>query len=312
MADQRGIAAGAATFVMWGLLPVYWKLMASVPAHEILCHRMTWSLLVTLALLALNGGLEGLLPLFRQRDKFLYFLLTAAILSVNWLVYIWAVNSGYIIEASLGYFINPLVSVCLGVVFLKERLRPLQWFSVFLALVAVCYLTFLYGAFPWIALSLAATFACYGLLRKITPVPPLEGLCLETAILFVPALLFLLFLEARGGGAFLHAPASIKLLLAGSGIATSVPLLSFCYAAHKIPLYLLGLLQYLAPTISLCVGIYLYQESFPPERMAGFAIIWMALAIFVWDGLTRSGRFTAAADIATARRGATGMGRGKA
>ena len=286
MADHRGIEAGAASFVMWGLLPIYWKLMASVPAYEILCHRMTWSLLVTLALLAVSGKLDGFISLFRQRGKFLYFLLTAVILSVNWLIYIWAVNTGYIIEASLGYFINPLVSVCFGVLFLKERIRPLQWISIFLAFVAVCYLTTLYGSFPWIALSLAATFACYGLLRKITPVPALEGLCLETAILFVPALLVLLVLEVRGGGAFLHAPASIKLLLAGSGIVTSVPLLLFCYAAQKIPLYLLGILQYLAPTISLSVGIVLYHESFPPERMAGFAMIWLALAIFVWEGLT--------------------------
>lgn len=287
MADNRGIAAAVATFVMFGLLTIYWKLMDSVPAHQILCHRMTWSLLVTLALLAVSGKLHGFISLFRQRGKSLYFLLTAVILSVNWLIYIWAVTTGYIIEASLGYFINPLVSVCFGVLFLKERLRPLQWLSVFLAFVAVCYLTFLYGSFPWIALSLAATFACYGLLHKITTVPPLEGFCFETAILFVPALLILLVLEVRGGGAFLHASASIKWMLAGSGIATSVPLLLFCYAVQKIPLYLVGILQYLAPTISLSVGIYLYHESFPPERMAGFAIIWLALAIFVWDGLTR-------------------------
>jgi chloramphenicol-sensitive protein RarD len=287
MADNRGIAAAVAAFVMWGLLPIYWKLMASVPAHEILCHRMTWSLLVTLGLLAVSGKLAGFISLFRQRDKFLYFLVTALILSATWMIYIWAVNSGYIVEASFGYYINPLVSVCFGVLFLKERIRPLQWFSVFLAFVAVCYLTFLYGSFPWISLTLAATFACYGLLRKITPVPPLEGLCFETAILFVPALLILLVLEITGGGSFLHAPASLKLLLAGSGVATSVPLLLFCYAAQKIPLYLVGILQYLSPTISLFVGICLYHESFPPEKMAGFAIIWLALALFVGDGLTR-------------------------
>jgi len=287
MAENRGVTAGVTSFVIWGLLPIYWKLVVSVPALEILCHRISWSLLVALALLAVSGNLKGFISLFRQRGKFLYFLLTSVILSVNWLVFIWSVNTGQIVEASLGYFINPLVSVCFGVFFLKERLRPLQWFSVFLAFVAVCYLTFLYGSFPWIALSLAATFACYGLLRKITPVPPLEGLCLETTILFVPAMLILLVFEVRGGGAFLHAPASIKWLLAGSGIVTSVPLLLFCYAAQRIPLYLLGILQYLAPTINLSVGIYLFHESFPPERMAGFAMIWLALAIFVGDGLTR-------------------------
>lgn len=287
MVDKRGIAPALAAFVMWGLLPIYWKQMASVPAYEILCHRMAWSLPVTLALLAVSGRLDGFFSLFRQQGKLLYFLLTAIILAVNWLIYIWAVNTGNILEASLGYFINPLVSVCFGVVFLRERLKPLQWLSVFLAFVAVCYLTFLYGSFPWIALSLAATFGLYGLLRKITPVESLEGLCLEAAIIFVPVLLCLLVLEVKGSGAFLHAPASIKLLLAGSGIATSVPLLLFCYAARKIPLYMLGLLQYLGPTIGLCVGIFIYHESFPPQRMAGFAIIWLALAIFVWEGLAR-------------------------
>jgi chloramphenicol-sensitive protein RarD len=287
MIDNRGIAAAVASFVMWGLLPIYWKLMASVPAHEILCHRMAWSLLVTVALLAGSGKLNGFISVFRQRGKFLYFLLTAAILSVNWLVYIWAVNNGYIVEASLGYFINPLVSVCFGVLFLKERLSPPQWLSVFLAFVAVCYLTFLYGSFPRIALLLAATFSSYGLLRKITTVPPLEGLCLETTILFLPALLVLLVIEVRGDSAFLHAPASITVLLAGSGVVTSVPLLLFCYAAQKIPLYLVGILQYLAPTISLFVGVYVYHEPFSPERMVGFAIIWLALAIFIASSLTR-------------------------
>lgn len=290
MADNRGIAAGVATFVIWGLLPVYWKLMAAVPAYEILCHRMAWSFLVAIALLAISGRLSGFVSLLRQRDKLLYFLLTSLILSANWLIYIWAVNNGYIVEASLGYFINPLASVCCGVLFLKERIRPLQWLSVWLACVAVCYLTFLYGSFPWIALSLAATFASYGLLRKITPVPPLEGLCLETAILFVPALLVIVALEAGGGGAFRPAAAPLKGLLAFSGIATSAPLLLFCYAAQRIPLYLVGLLQYLAPIISLSLGIFLYGESFPPERMAGFALIWLALAILVGDGLSRQWR----------------------
>ena len=285
MSDGKGIAAAAATFMLWGLLPIYWKLMDSVPAHEILCHRMVWSLIVTLALLALAGKFGSFFSLFRQRDKLLYFLLTAVILSANWLVYIWAVNAGYIVEASLGYFINPLVSVAFGVLFLKERIRPLQWLPVFLAFLGVCYLTFLYGSFPWIALSLAGTFACYGLLRKMTPVPALEGLGIETAILFVPALLALFVLEIQGSGAFLHAPASLKSLLAGSGIATSVTLLLFCYAAQRIPLYMVGILQYLAPTISLSIGVFLYQESFPLERMAGFAIIWIALVIFVWEEL---------------------------
>jgi len=287
MDQNRGVTAATLAFVIWGLLPIYWKLLDSVPAYEILCHRMTWSLIVTFALLALLGKLGAFFSLFKEGKKFLYFLLTAIILSVNWLIFIWAVNSNYIIEASLGYFINPIVSICFGVLFLKEKMRAAQWLSVILAFFGVLYLTWVYGQVPWIALSLAATFSCYGLLRKITTVPALEGLCLETSILFLPALLFLIYLERNCSASFLHGSSEQTILLICTGAATSAPLLLFCYAAQKIPLYLVGLLQYLAPTINLFVGIFIYHESFPPQRMAGFAIIWTALAIFIWDGVRR-------------------------
>lgn len=281
------MAAATSSFVMWGLLPIYWKLLDGIPAYEILSHRMVWSLVVTLTLLAVTGNLHGFLSLFRQIKKLFYFLLTALILSMNWFIYIWSVNSGHIVEASLGYFINPLVSVCFGVIFLKERMRNMQWLSVFLALLGVSYLTWIYGEIPWIALSLATTFACYGLLRKITTVPALEGLCLETSILFVPACGFLFYFETAGSGPFLQGSLIQAMLLAGTGIVTTAPLLCFCYAAQKIPLFLVGLLQYLSPTISLFVGIFLYNEPFPAERMLGFIIIWIALALLVWDGLAR-------------------------
>ncbi|MEE4239853.1 MAG: EamA family transporter RarD [Desulfopila sp.] len=290
MRFNSGIAAATSSFVMWGLLPIYWKMLGSVPAYEILCHRMAWSLVVTACLLAVLGKTGGFGHLIKEKKQFLYFLLTAIILSVNWLIYIWAVNSGHIIEASLGYFINPLVSVCFGVVFLKERIRPWQWFSVVLAFAGVSYLTWNYGEFPWIAVSLACTFACYGLLHKITTVPALEGLCLETSMLFLPALGVILFWEGSGTGAFLAGSPAQTLLLAGTGLVTTAPLLCFCYAAQKIPLYLVGLLQYLAPTINLLVGIFLYGEAFPKERMIGFAIIWCALALLIGDGLSRQMR----------------------
>lgn len=293
--NNGGIGAATSAFVMWGLLPIYWKLLQRVPAYEILCHRMAWSLVVTLVLLAFMGKLKDFFALFRQKKQFFFFLLTACILSVNWLIYIWAVNADHIIEASLGYFINPLVSVCFGVIFLKERIRSWQWFSVFLAFMGVSYLTWLYGRIPWISLSLASTFACYGLLRKITTVPPLEGLCLETSMLFIPACGFLLFLEIQDQGTFLHEPLSRSLFLIGTGVATTAPLLCFCYAAQKIPLYLVGLLQYLAPTINLFVGIYLYGEPFPLERMVGFIIIWVALGVFLWESLVRQLRARKAA-----------------
>ncbi len=290
MSYNSGVITAASAFFMWGLLPIYWKQMESLPAYEILAHRMVWSLLVTLVLLGLIRKLGAFVALFRQGRQCLYFLLTATILAANWFIYIWAVNSGFIIEASLGYYINPLVSVCFGVVFLKEKMRSIQWLSVFLAGLGVCYLTWLYGVFPWIAISLASTFACYGLLRKVASVPALEGLCLETAILFIPALAFLVFLDMQGRGAFLHGPATDSWFLIGTGVATTAPLLCFCIAARKIPLFVIGLLQYLAPTISLFVGIFMYGESFPLERMLGFAIIWVALLIFIIEGLLRQMR----------------------
>lgn len=248
---------------------------------------MGWSLMVTIGLLVYMGKLGELIALFRQGRRCLYFFVTASILAVNWFIYIWAVNAGYIIEASLGYFINPLVSVCFGVIFLKEKIKRVQWLSVFLAFLGVCYLTWLYGEVPWIAISLASTFACYGLMRKTTSVPALEGLCLETSILFLPALAFLVFLESKGSGTFLHGTTTSSLLLAGTGVATTAPLLCFCYAAQRIPLYVIGLLQYLAPTINLFVGIFIYHENFPFERMIGFAVIWLALAVFIMDGISR-------------------------
>jgi chloramphenicol-sensitive protein RarD len=282
-----GITAAASSFVMWGLLPIYWKQLDTVPAYEILGHRMAWSFVVTFVLLAMMGKLGTLRALFQQRKQCLYFFFTGSILGVNWFIYIWAVNAGYIIEASLGYFINPLVSVCFGVIFLKEKIRKVQWISIVLAFIGVCYLTWLYGEFPWIAISLASTFACYSLLRKVTTVPALEGLCLETSILLIPALAFLVFQESVAHGAFFHGKVLTPLFLGGTGIATTVPLLCFCYAAQRIPLYVVGLLQYLAPTISLFVGIFLYNESFPPEKMVGFSIIWLALGVFVLDGFSR-------------------------
>jgi len=287
VSNNKAVASATGAFIMWGLLPIYWKMLDVVPAYEILCHRMTWSLVLTFGLLAITGKLQGFYQLFKRRKQFFYFLLTAMILSVNWLIYIWAVNAGFIIEASLGYFINPLVSVCFGVIILKEKIRAVQWFSIAIAAFGVAYLTWLYGTFPWIAVSLATSFACYGLLRKITTVPALEGLCLETAILFLPALGVLLYFEYSGTAALFHGGITQSILLIGTGLATTAPLLLFCYAAQKIPLYLIGLLQYLAPTINLFVGIFIYNEAFPLERMIGFAIIWVALGLFIWDGLVR-------------------------
>ncbi|SDP49840.1 EamA family transporter RarD [Desulforhopalus singaporensis] len=285
MDKYNGNLAAAGAYVIWGFLPVYWKVLANVPAYEIMCHRMVWSLVFTLGLIIVLGRWQSMMRLVRNFRSAVGVAFAAILLSCNWLLYIWAVNAGAVVEASLGYFINPLISVLFGVVFLRERLRLMQCISLFTALAGVLYLTYYYGEFPWIALSLAATFAVYGLLHKKTSLPALEGLSLETLVLSVPAALFLAYGEIDGSGSFLSSGPMVSLLLFGTGLVTSVPLLLFGYAARKISLTLLGLLQYIAPTINLLLGILVFSEPFPPARMAGFVIIWSALFLYMAEGM---------------------------
>ncbi|BCL61919.1 membrane protein [Desulfomarina profundi] len=280
-----GIAAASASYVLWGILPVYWKLLQDVPAYEILCHRMSWSLVVTFLLILLLGRQQSLWQVLKEKRTVLVFTLIASLLAVNWFIYIWAVNSGHIIEASLGYFINPLINVLFGMVFFRERLRPVQWIALGFVCCGVLYLTFYYGHFPWIAIVLAVTFALYGLLHKKVALVPLAGLCLESLVLFVPACVFLFYLEIKGSGSFLSGGLARSFLLFGTGVITAVPLLFFGYAANKIPLSTLGLLQYMAPTINLLLGLFVYNESFPRERIIGFTLIWMALLLYVAENL---------------------------
>lgn len=280
---QTGIAAAASAYVFWGILPIYWKLLGNVPSFEILGHRMVWSLPFTLLFLFIfKHRLSS--PHFSDRAVLKSSLFCSSLLAVNWFIYIWAVNSGYIVETSLGYYINPLVSVAFGVFFMKERLRPGQVAAIALAAVGVIYLTFVYGTFPWIALALAMSFAVYGLLHKKTKIAPLESLHLETLIFFVPAAACLLFLEFSAGGAFLHEQVSTSLMLAGTGLVTTIPLLLFAYAAQNIPLSLLGILQYIAPTLNLLIGVFLYREEFPVSRLIGFLLVWSALLVYVLEG----------------------------
>lgn len=285
MHSSTGILAAIAAYALWGVLPMYWKALAAVPAQEILCHRMVWSLVFTGMLIVALRRVHSLGRLLCDRRSLGLFAMAAVLLSGNWLLYIWAVNAGYVIEASLGYFINPLISVLFGVIFLKERLRVGQIGSLLLALAGVVYLTFYYGQFPWIALCLASSFAVYGLLHKKTAAPALEGLCLETMVLFVPAAVFLSTLEVRASGAFGQGSQLQLMLLLGSGLITSLPLLLFGFAAQRISLTHLGLLQYIAPSINLVLGIFLYHEPFPPVRMVGFILIWAALVLYVAEGL---------------------------
>ena len=285
MNNFRGIVAAASAYILWGILPIYWKLLQDVPAYEILCHRMSWSLIFTIGMIVLVKRQGVLLAAIKDVKTVLTFTITGLFLAVNWFLYIWAVNAGFIIEASLGYFINPLLNVLLGMIFFKERMRSVQWVALVLAAGGVVYLTLFYGRFPWVALVLASSFATYGLLHKKSSLPALDGLCIETGVLFIPAAAVLTGLYFSGGGAFAHISPTVSLLLAGTGIITSIPLLLFGYAAHNIPLSTLGLLQYLAPTINLLLGIYIYNEEFPMQRMIGFVLIWSALALFLAENL---------------------------
>ena len=255
---NTGILIGIATYILWGLLPIFWRAIHQVPAIEILGHRMVWSLLFVIAILTLRKDWGWLKPALRQPRTLGTYVLAAALLSVNWFTYIWGVNAGFIVETSLGYFINPLVNVLLGYVFLKERLRPLQWGALAVALAGVLYLTFSYGAFPWIALTLAFSFGLYGLIRKTAALNSAEGLFVETAVLFLPALGFLLFHELRGTGALGHVDGLTTLLLIGAGAATSIPLILFAAGARRVTLTTLGLLQYIAPTMQFLIGVLIY------------------------------------------------------
>jgi chloramphenicol-sensitive protein RarD len=285
MTKFGGLLAAAGAFILWGILPAYWKLLQAVPAYEILCHRMSWSLVLTLGLVLLTGRRAIFKRALREKKNLITFTATGLLLAVNWLLYIWAVNAGFIVETSLGYFINPLINVFFGMIFFRERMRPVQWLALFLAFLGVLYLTVYYGRFPWIAVSLAITFATYGLLHKQNALGALDGLCLETGVLFLPAALFLVAREYSGIGSFGQLGLGGVLLLAGTGVVTTVPLLLFGYAAKRIPLSTLGLLQYIAPTINLLLGVFIYGEEFPRTRMVGFMLIWLALILFMAENL---------------------------
>ncbi|HEY6072309.1 MAG TPA: EamA family transporter RarD [Anaerolineales bacterium] len=276
---KKGILYGIAAYAMWGFFPIYWKLLHHVPALQLLGHRVFWSF-VLLALLLLAVRLWRDFRAALTRKVVAVYAVAAVLLAVNWLTYVWAVNAGFIVETSLGYFINPLLSVLLGVVILRERLRLMQWIPLALAAAGVIYLTVAYGKLPWIALTLAFSFGFYGLLKKLAPLSSLFGLTLETGILLLPACIYLVFEQVRGTGAFLHTGTVSDLLMVGAGIATTIPLLLFASAAHQIPLTTVGLLQYIAPTIQFMLGVFVYREPFDHNHLIGFGMVWLALAIF--------------------------------
>ena len=287
---RKGIVLAASSYVAWGLFPAYFLLLKSVSPVEVLAHRMVWSLVFLSLVLAYRRQWSWLRPLLRQPARVAYFALSATLLSGNWFLYIWAVSSGHVIDASLGYFINPLVNIVLGYALLKERLRAAQWFAVAIAAAGVTWLTWQAHHFPWIAIVLALSFGSYGLMRKIAALGPLEGLSLETLLLCPFAAAYLAWSVFAGENAFIRADLGLRLVIIAAGPVTAIPLLMFAAGARRIRLSTLGLLQFIAPTLQLLLGIWMFHEPFGAARMVGFVIIWSALALYSAEGLLRNWR----------------------
>lgn len=297
---RTGLLNGFAAYGMWGLVPLFWPLLKPAGAAEILAHRMVWSLAFVAAALIVVRRWRWAGELLRQPRRLALVTVAAAVITVNWGVYIWAVNSGHVVEASLGYFINPLVTIAMGVLLLKERLRPVQWVAVGVGLAAVLVLTIGYGRPPWISLCLAFSFAVYGLVKKKVNLGGVESLAAETAIQFLPALGYLLWLAGHGGSTFTGEGLGHSALLASTGIVTALPLVCFGAAAIRVPLSTLGLLQYMAPVFQFLLGVLYFGEAMPPERWAGFALVWLALVLLTGDAWRSSVRTARAARTALA------------
>ena len=280
---NKGIWYAVFCYFIWGFFPLYWKLLNSVSAVQIVAHRQTWSFLLLITIILVGGHWQKLRGLINRRTL-LFYLAAGVLLTINWLVYIYGVNAGFVVETSLGYFINPLVSVLFGVIFFGERLPISKWIPIGIAAIGVIYLTISYGALPWISLALAVSFGSYGLVKKLSPLNSLYGLTLETATMFIPAVGYLLFVETQGSGAFGHASLLTHLLIILSGVVTAIPLLLFASAARSIPLSMIGILQYIAPTLQFLLGVFVFHEAFTTERLIGFCIIWLALLLFSISG----------------------------
>ncbi len=280
---RRGTLYGAAAYLLWGLFPLYWPLLAPAGALEVLAHRILWSLVVVVVLLGALRRLPQLRAAVRDRRRFAQISLAAVVIAVNWGTYIYGVTNDRVVETSLGYFVNPIVTVLLGVLVLGERLRPVQWVAMGAAFIAVVVLTVENGSPPWIALILAFSFGTYGLLKKTAGVGAVEGLAIETAVLFPVAAVYVLILGITGQGTFTSEGGGHALLLALAGVVTAVPLLLFGAAASRVPLTTLGVLQYLAPTMQFLLGVTLFDEPLPVAKLFGFVLVWIGLALFTVD-----------------------------
>lgn len=280
-----GFTAAFVAFITWGLLPIYWKSLITVAPMEILCNRIIWSLIFIAIVLTIKRRWAETFAPMRSLKNITILVLSSLFIGGNWLLYIWAVNTNHVVETSLGYYINPLVNIVLGFFFFRERLKPLQLAAIGLAALGVANSVISYGEIPWISLTLAFSFAFYGLLRKVAAVESLPGLFLETLVLAPPALFYLIRLQTTDTAALFAGPASIDILLIGAGAATALPLIGFAFGARRLPLTVLGLLQYVAPSIAFMLGVFVYKEPFGPSHLVTFGLIWAGLAIYTADSL---------------------------
>jgi len=283
--ERAGIFAAVAAFSLWGVLPVFWKQLEDVPALEILCHRIIWSLVFVFVVLAVQKRLGEIPAIFRTPRVPILLCLSGISVGLNWLIYIWAVNAGRVLEVSLGYYINPLVTIFFGFIFFRDRLRTIQWVAIGTAAAGLALQLVQFGKLPLAAIGLAISFALYGLIRKVTPVGAVAGLFAETLVLAVPALAYLLFLASAGEGAFLSGSVRRDFFLVATGAVTSVPLFCFAYGARRLRLVTVGITQYISPTISFLLGAFLYKEPLARIQMITFACVWTALALYTAESI---------------------------
>ncbi len=282
-----GMLIGIGSYLLWGLLPLFWKLLGDISALEVLSHRMLWSFVFFLFLIVARRDFTVINRIKKEPKQLFFYLISSILISLNWFVYIWCVINGHVVEASLGYFINPLIAVALGVIFLKERLQIMQLGAIILALLGVLYLTFVFGSLPWRGLILAFSFGLYGLVKKGVKLPSIEGMTVETCFQFVPALLYIIYLSNNGTGNFGAGKPYLSILFIISGIVTGFPLLLFSIASKKITLSQLGILQYISPTLQMLIGIIVYQEPFPLNKLIGFCLIWISVILYTYEGVRR-------------------------
>jgi chloramphenicol-sensitive protein RarD len=285
--QKLGLVYGVSAYVLWGMFPLYWPLLKPASSLEIVSHRAVWTLVFCIIVLAITHALKSTLATLKRPKVAIKLFLASALISINWLVYIWATNNDHVVEASLGYYINPLIIIAFGVILLKEKMRKLQWVAVSIATIGVIVLTVDYGRLPWVALALALSWGTYGLVKKQLGLGALEGLAIETMIAFIPYCGYLFFIGSKGEGQFGHG-IGLTALLISAGVATAIPLLLFNGSTTRLPYSTIGLLQYITPTIQFSIGVWINHEAMPTARWVGFIFIWLALITLAGDLLKSS------------------------